>query len=293
MRTTKKILAAILAGCLATPALATEVQDTLVIEDANKVKIETRDTVQRIVINGMKSDPEFHYVQRISIPDSSAVRRTMKSVRDFNKITIKKKDGTQSKWDNSYHVNIGLNAMLDTPDGYGVKVWPSFNIGVGCYWDWHPNGKQNEWSIGLGLDWRHYRMSEDKLYWGKDAANMSLLNRAYYPQAKDATTSMQVASLQVPLVYTHYFDKQQEWSLSVGALVNWNFAAHGEGDFELGEEDHHIELNKFGQRPFTVEGFVKVDAPHIPALYCRYCPMKFFRDNRGPKMHQLTFGIFL
>ena len=102
---------AVLSAC-AWQAKAAEANDTLVIENVDKVKIETRDTVQRIVINGMKNDPEFHYVQRISIPDSSAVRRTMKSVRDFNKITIKKKDGTQSKWDNSYHVNIGLNTML-------------------------------------------------------------------------------------------------------------------------------------------------------------------------------------
>lgn len=99
MNRTKKTVAAILFGCLATSASAVEAQDTLVIEEANKVKIETRDTVQRIVISGMKNDPEFHYVQRISIPDSSAVRRSIVSVRDFNKTNILKKKNENSKWE--------------------------------------------------------------------------------------------------------------------------------------------------------------------------------------------------
>lgn len=57
-----KMMAIVLMGSLAKPVLAVEGQDTLVIENANKVKIETRDTVQRIVISGYKDDPEFHYV---------------------------------------------------------------------------------------------------------------------------------------------------------------------------------------------------------------------------------------
>ena len=84
----KNIVTAILFGCIATPALAIEANDTLVIEDAKKVKIETRDTVQRIVISGTKEDPDFHYMQRISIPDTNAVRRTLKNTRCTRRVRL-------------------------------------------------------------------------------------------------------------------------------------------------------------------------------------------------------------
>ena len=294
MKTNKKLFAALLFGCIAMPTMATEVSDTLVIDDANKVRIETRDTVQRIVISGMKNDPEFHYVQRISIPDTSAVRRTIKSVRDFNKITIKKKNGEESKWSHSFHLNIGLNTMLDAPTDpykYEFKLWPSFELGFGFHHDWHPFGKHNEWSIGWGLNWRNYQMSKDT-HWEKVNDRMMLTE---FAQGQTNTgTSLQTFSLQVPLLYTHYFDKEQEWGVSLGAIVNWNVYAVGQREYEYQNEDYQVTTKKIGQRPFTVEGIIQVHTSwFIPTFYCKYCPMTFFKDDRGPKMHQLTFGIAL
>lgn len=285
----KNIVTAILFGCIATPALAIEANDTLVIEDAKKVKIETRDTVQRIVISGTKEDPDFHYMQRISIPDTNAVRRTLKNVRDFNKIAIKK-NGKETKWSHSFHVNIGLNAALDAPEEYDFKVWPSFEIGIGSTWDWHPYGNQNEWSIGWGLNWRTYAMN-DETHWKKDNDVMHL--QPYAPDLKERSTSLNVFAIQLPLLYTHYFDKKQDWSITLGAIVNWNVVATGQRHYELDGEDYEVETKKIGQRPFTVDGYVRIEVPNLPAIYCKYCPMEFFKKDRGPKMHQLSFGICL
>lgn len=290
MRISKNTMAALLMGMLATPAMATEVSDTLVIEDVNKVKIETQDTVQRIVINGAKDDADFHYVQRISIPDSSAVRRTIRSVRDFNRITVKK-DGKPSKWTTTGHINIGLGTMLDAPDGYDFKVWPSFDLGIGLSWDYHPFGKQNEWSIGWGLGWRMYNMDNDT-YWTKGANNFMTLT-PYVAGEINRTTMLNVFSLQLPITYTHYFDKKQRWSLGVGAIVNWNVAGTASRSFELNDEDYDIHTNHIGQMPFTFDGILVVGTPWLPDLYVKYSPSKFFRDSRGPKMHQLSFGICL
>ena len=286
----KNIVAAILFGCIATPALAFEVSDTLVIEDAKKVKIETRDTVQRIVISGTKEDPEFHYMQRISISDTSAVRRTMKSVKDFNKFTLKNKEGKPSKWTHTWHVNIGLNTMLDADEG-DFKVWPSFEIGLGSAWDWHPYGKQNEWSIGWGINWRTYSTDND-YYWVKNA-DMIHPTAKYGDGLKNTSTNLNTFAIQLPLLYTHYFDKKQDWSITLGAIVNWNVYATTSQHYELGDDEFDVTTKKIGQRPFTVDGYVKIDAPYIPAIYCKYCPMEFFKKDRGPKMHQLSFGICL
>ena len=283
----KSFLAAVIISCIATAAFAETIGDTIVIEKADKVKIETRDTVQRIVITGSKDDPQFHYTQRISIPDTSAVRRSIKNIKDFNKIAIKK-NGKETKWSHSFHVNIGLDAVLDAPDGYDFKVWPSFEIGIGSTWDWHPYGNQNEWSIGWGLNWRSYAMDKDT-HWEKTNDFMHMV--PYGPDMKDRSTSLHTFAIQLPLLYTHYFDKKHDWSITLGAIVNWNVHAYGERTYELNGEDYEVETKKIGQRPFTVDGYARIEVPNLPAIYCKYCPMEFFKKGRGPKMHQLSFGI--
>ncbi|MCR4603560.1 MAG: hypothetical protein K5683_08535 [Prevotella sp.] len=285
----KKLWAAILLGCLSAPVSAGEVSDTLVIEDVNKVKIETRDTVQRIVMNGRKGEPDFQYVQRISIPDSSAVRRTMMNVRDFNKIVFRKKNGSDSEWEGRGHFNLGLNTMVGTPDGYDFKLWPSFALGLGWTAYWHPYGKHNEWGIGWALEWRSFA-SDKKSYWTKTGDMMALT--PYPAGQKSSSTKLKVFALQLPLTFTHYFDQDCDWGLTVGAIVNWNFHTYASYGYETGNEDHSISLKKIGTRPFTVDAIVKVKTPWLPSLYCKYSPMKFFKDNRGPEMNQLSFGVF-
>jgi hypothetical protein len=283
-----KMMAIVLMGSLAKPVLAVEGQDTLVIENANKVKIETRDTVQRIVISGYKDDPEFHYVQRISIPDTNAVRRSITNIHNFN-ITVNRSKRT-SKMGSSLHMNVGLNTMVGADKGYDFSLWPSFEYGVSITRDWRPHGPKNEFSFGLGVDWRYYRVSDKSLHWTKDANNFMTL-APYAAGQTDTRSSLFVFSVQVPLLYTHYFDKKRDWALTVGAVVNWNAMGEALYSYEEDGEEHDVTISKSGMKPFTVDGVVMVDTPWLPMLYCKYSPMTLFKNDRGPKMHQLSFGI--
>ncbi len=275
---------------MASAAKAGQVGDTIVIEKADKVKIETRDTVQRIVISGAKDDPQFHYVQRIAIPDTSAVRRSMKSVKDFNKIALGKKDGKASKWEGSVHLHVGMGALLNVPDGYDFRLWPSFEIGFSFLSDFRPYGKQNVWSTGLGFNWHNYGI-KDKRYLTKNAADM-LVQYESEAMQDNSSSSLSVFSLQLPVLYTHYFDSKQKWGLTLGALLNWNISAYANRDYDIGDEHFDVSMGKIGQQPFTVEGLAMVRMPSFPDIYCRYSPMKLFKDGRGPKAHQLTFGFY-
>lgn len=290
MNKKKIILALALIGGMATQSRAELVGDTLVIEDVKKVRIETRDTVQRLVINGSKDDEQFHYVQRISIPDTSAVRRTIKSVKDFNKITIKGKDGKPSKWESSLHINLGLNTLLSTPSDYDFKVWPSFDLGLTWLADFSPYGKQNVWSIGLGIDYRRYEYDKDK-YLVKD--HDVIFPADFSDEKKERSSDLTVSSLQLPIMYTHYFDRKQEWGITLGALVNWNFHATVNHEYEVGDNHYDISTKKIGQRPITVDGMAILYIPSFPDIYCKYTPMTLFKDGRGPKAHQLSFGLYL
>ena len=284
------ITAVVLVAGFCQQAAAESVKDTLVINDVDRVKIETSDTVQRIVISGARDDKDFHYVQRISIPDTSAVRRKLTSVKDFNKISISGKKGEKKSVEGSFHVLLGMGTMVSAPSDFKFKVWPSWEIGIMAMADWHPFGKRNIWSIGLGIDWRNFRMDTEK-YLVKNADGEMVLT----PFADDQTereVSIGVFSLQIPLMYTHRFDDKGKFFVSLGAIVNFNTSATANRSFEYKEEEYEVSRHGTGQRPVTIDGMVVIGIPDFLDVYCKYSPTTFYKSGRGPKMHQLTFGLY-
>lgn len=282
------LFSSIVALALATNANAEMVGDTIVIEHVEKIKIETRDTVQRIVISGTKEDPYFQYVQRISIPDTTAVRRNIKSVKEFNKITLDKIAKENSKTNLSFHMGAGLTTMTGAPKDYGFKVFPSFEYSFGLTLDYSPYGRHNEWSVGLGFGGRLYYMSKNN-YLVKNADKMVL--QPYDGSQSNRESKITVLSLQVPLLYTHYFDNDRKWGVTIGGIVNFNTSAKTTREFEYQEEDYSIDTKSIGQRPVTVDAIIIVKPHTLLSFYCKYCPMTFFKNNRGDKMHQLSFGV--
>ncbi len=279
-------MAVCLAGFAFMQAEAAEQGDTLVFEQVDKVRIETRDTIQRITITGMKDEPDMQYVQRISIPDTSAVRRQMRNIKDFNKIVIPRRDGKPSKWSSSLHANFGLGTLTGHGD-MDVMRGVAWEIGMAVTADWNPFGKQNTWSVGLGIDYRTFKAPKD-LYWTKNAGPMQFAPFTAAQENHDA--SLSITSLQLPFFYTHKFDQRGRWSVALGALLNLNFGRIHR-NYEVDCEDYDVDAAARGVRLFTVEGMAIVDTPILPSLYVRYAPMTVFKENKGPKMHMLTFGI--
>lgn len=275
-------------------AHAETVGDTLVIKNAEKVTIETLDTVQHISIRGARDNAGFRYDQRIAYKDTTAVRRSYSKLKDFNKIRLSKK-GKKNYWESSLHLCLGLNAMTSVNDevysdaNWSFKVWPSIEIGVAVTADWCPFGFKNKWSLGLGVDWRNYRMSKDT-YIDKDN-NARLYLEPYVDEQTERRTSLNVFSVQVPLLYTHTFDADERWSVTLGAIVNFNTTAYAFRKYTAFGEDFEVERHDIGVRPVTLDFMVAVDAPYLPMLYFKYSPTTLFKSGRGPKMHQLSFGI--
>lgn len=195
------------------------------------------------------------------------------------------------KWEVSPYLNIGFNTMLGAPSGYDFNLWPSFDVGFGVKGEWMPYGKKNVWSMGFGVNWRYYRM-DNATRWQKDATTAEMTLVPYLATESDRRTSLTAFSLQVPITYTHYFDKEQDWGVTLGGIVNFNTGAHVTREYTFQDEDYEVETGSIHQRPVTIDGLLMVHMPGDFALYCKYCPMKYFRDGYGPKMNQLSFGIY-
>jgi len=282
--------AAMLLGTLA--AQAQNTGDTLVIKQPKQVKIETQQNEQHIVISGMKDDDDFHYTQRIAINSPADVRRTFADKKDFNKVRLSKNKDKKGTVEGVAHLDVGLTAMTGAPNGYDSKVGfgeIAFNINA----EYYPFGAKNSWSIGFGIDWRRYCLGTKK-WLGKDAANNNYLTPQDFSSSQsDCATRLYTFSLQVPIMYTHYFDQKQEWSIGLGAIVNFNTGSHLTRTFTTAEEDFDIKTYKVGQRPVTIDLMMTVATPWFLDLYVKYSPTTYFKSDRGPKFHQLSFGVRL
>ena len=272
-------------------ATAEAVNDTLLIEEPRSVKIETNDTMQSIEVKGMKGNYDFIYTQKVAVENGNAIWKKIKNLDDAKKIKVIDGDTKHKKFDSDAYGFVGLGTMIGAPNGYNFKLWPSFELGLGICYEYRPFGKLNVWSLGFGVDLRYYRMSSDK-YWVKDSQGvMSLAD--YSSKQSDRKTSMEFFSLQFPFTYTHYFGKEKGWGLTLGALFNINTGAHTNKDYTEDELEYEVKTYKIGQRPITVDFMGAINIPGFTSIYCKYSPMKAFKDNRGPKMQQLSFGFWL
>ena len=208
----------------------------------------------------------------------------------------KQENSKKGEIDLQFRMNLGMNTMTGAPNDYSFKIWPSWDFGMAVTADWYPFGARNSWSLGLGVNWRKYRSGSDS-FWVKGGNGemallpyTSLINDINAPN--NCKTTLHVFSLQVPVLYTHYFDNEQDWYVTLGAIVNFNTGAHTAQYYEVGNQDYEINTNKIGQRPVTIDLMLQLGIPSFPDLYVKYSPTTFFKDGRGPKMHQMSFGFY-
>ena len=241
----------------------------------------------------------FTIIMLTSMTSHARVEGDSTETKRYDKIKICKSkydDSMKGEIDLSFRLNVGMNTMTGAPSDYSFKIRPSWDFGMAVTADWYPFGARNSWSIGLGVNWRKYRSDKDS-YWVKDVnGEMGLVPYSKIVNGLDFSnckTTLHVFSLQVPVLYTHYFDNDQDWYVTFGAIINFNTGAHTNRQYEVEDQDYDIDTNKIGQRPVTVDLMLQLGLPHFPDLYVKYSPTTFFKDGRGPKMHQLSFGIFL
>lgn len=286
----KLLLAALLLSSLTTKAET--VGDTLVIKNVDKVSIETTDNKQHITVKGASFSSHFKYDQTIALKDTNEVKREFANPSDFTKVKLNKKNkkGKRGCVEADADLYIGLGAMTGAPSDYSFRVWPSWEVALDITANWYPFGEKNCWKIGFGIDWRRYRMSSDKFLY-KDCDEMVKLQEFNHSTQHHLHSSIDVFSLQIPVLYTHTFDRDGKWDITLGGFVNFNTSAHANIDYTTGNYEVEENLYGIGQRPVTVDFMVAVKTPYFLKVYCKYSPTTFFKEGRGPKMHQLNFGV--
>ena len=272
--------------------------DTLVINDPHKVTIVSSDSLQRIIVNGRRGDSDFVYQNTIRLVDANYESNVSIS-RDHWELIPSLPVGRRSTADGASqcdhrnvitaHLGVGFTAPTNADsrlDFSTFKSWEFFaNI---IQWDHAMDRRwRNIFSLGLGIDWRNYRITDDMMF-TKDMAGNVTVDR--YPlEFEPKFSRIKVFSLTATLRYEHDFG--HGFAIGFGPVVNFNTYASIKTRYKLlGDKVKHIEKN-IRQRPITIDWMANMRIADFP-FYVKYSNDDVLKDG-GLKFRSLSFGLYL
>ena len=142
-------------------------------------------------------------------------------------------------------------------------------------------------SLGMGFDWRNYRMTNDVCFKINADGTVGLGN--YHEGASPKFSRVKVFSLNFPLLYEHKFNRQ--WGLGIGPVFNLNTYGSIKTRYKKDGSDHKLVEKQIGYRKFTIDAMFILENP-IVDLYLKYSPMSVLKDN-DQKFQSMSIGIYL
>ena len=166
------------------------------------------------------------------------------------------------------------------------KSWEIFATVM--QWDHFLDRKdRNMISLGLGIDWRNYRMTDDMHFTKGPDGNVTVEKMPLEFEPK--FSRIKVFSLTATLRYEHDFG--DGFAIGFGPIFNYNAYASIKTRYKLlGDKLQHNE-KKIRQRPFTIDWMLNMRIAGFP-FYVKYSNDDVLKDG-GVKFRSLSFGLYL
>lgn len=272
--------------------------DTLVINNPKKVTIVSSDSLQRIVVNGRQGDDNFTYQSTIRLVDSNYESNTRIS-RDHWELlpSVKVGKSRNSGSDGATpdynvitaHVGVGFTCPTNVDERIDFSTFRSWEIfATIAQWDHYlDKHERNYVSLGLGIDWRNYRMTDDLLFTKAPDGNVTV--EKFPLEFEPKFSRIKVFSLTATLRFTHDFG--DGFFIGFGPVVNFNTWANIKTRYKLlGDKVKHTEKN-IRQRPVTIDWMLNMSIADFP-FYLKYSNDDVLKDG-GVRFRSLSFGLYL
>ena len=278
-----------LALCMAAAAAPSD-NDTVVVERPRKVRIITGDSVQSVEVWGKEDNASYHYVSNIQLVDSNYVSTS--AINDdtwsFSIAGFSKPGRKKSQTECTTYFIMGFNNAVGMPTGADIQPFKSWELWwVIADFTFRPWRNNHAFSLGVGIDWRNFRMTDD-LRFVKD--NRAVALDAYPKGSNPEFSRIKVFSVNFPIRYKY----EGKWvGFSLGPVVNFN--TYGSLKTSYSMDGHKLKDVDKGVRvaPVTLDFMGTLSIRGIPDFYFKYSPCYLLRDGYGPKFRTLSFGIIL
>ncbi|MCR4851989.1 MAG: hypothetical protein K5893_00170 [Prevotella sp.] len=296
----KKLQTTILALAISVPAFssigedfANDDNDTLIVISPRKVTVITNDSLQTVRIEGRHDDYNFNYENTIQLVDSNYVSTlSLNSDRwDFS-LPIGKKD-EDNYYENVVTSNIGVGGCmaLNAPDNMDVSMNSSFEIfWTIAQWNFTPKGTHHTFSMGVGVDWRNYRMSGGSWRFSKPDDDHVDIVPYGVADIRKQFSRIKVFSVQVPLLYGYRF--ANNFGLKAGPVLNLNVHSSLKTSYKSNGEKFKESINNAHANLFTID-FMGIISNPIIDFYIKYSPCNVLKTSKAPKFQSLSVGIYI
>ncbi len=266
-------------------------QDVKVIERPQRVVINSKGDTLVVEVEGKEGNPDFRYTHQAIIASDEPVVMKEKE-RDWEFQIPFKKEAIKQKAHYNFNMRglgFGLVTALNAPEQMNVDMGASYEIMAPSVFEleYCMAGGKNTFSIGIGVDWKNYRMTGRNRFI-KEEENIVL---GTYPEGADVQFSrLKVFSWTLPLLYTHKFSRKL--SFKVGPMVNFNTHASMKTCYKLAGEKVKLTDNNIHQSRVTVD-LLAVFRVSAIGVYVKYSPFKVLNSDFGPDFSGLSTGLTL
>lgn len=270
-----------LAALCAVMQMSAQATDTVkVIEQPSQVIItETPSGVQMRVV-GSKDDKDNNYIYSIEHPTDDAIHTSQGNDWELNfpyNLSFTK--------DKSHHWAIIMSGFYM---GGGIShswnmINNSFEIGLLniAAINYSSNHGQDI-SLGVGIHHRSYSLKRPNML--TIGENDNVLSTTFYPDnadIKDRTSNLNLWTWQFPLLFRQKIYKS--FAVRLGAIMNWNYKAHADNHYIIGNTKYNISQSGLKQDKITFDVMFGLSLGHT-GIYCRYSPNEVFKKGYGPEI---------
>ena len=203
-------------------------------------------------------------------------------------VKVKKtSSSTEVKFSLSSSLSFGFIGGVSQAGDVSIDMGQSYEIEWGDVLSGQTRiGKKDFLRIGMGFDWRNYRVTGFKMF-AKD--NRGVISMQDYPEGTEPKFSrIHTFSLSVPLKYYHYINK----NIFFAAGPELYFTPYGSLKtryYEDGEK-RKITAGNVHQNRFSVGIGAEIIIHHV-GIYYKYNPFKVLQSSYGPGFSSMTTGI--
>lgn len=262
------------------------VETVVITESANGVRLDAK---------GIDDDPQFQTTCDIPY-DKDAVIKTHQSFKMPICLSIDRMNNMISFISG---IHFGFTGATGAPAVMDTQMGKSFEIGIDkliFYGYRFPESHRNMIVVGMGINWRNYRMTGEHRFDMVDGQAVV----TDYPEGTDGKFSrIKEFSLCFPIEYWYRSPLKvigkSSLAFKVSAILNWNSHASMLTQYNLADGTKVKEnYDRIGQRKFTVDLQLGVMVAPSVSLYFKYTPFDFFKDGASTlKFQTISTGISL
>ena len=269
---------------------APSAKDTLVVNRPNRVVVVKTDSLQSIRIEGNEQNDGYLYFSEMRLAPNSSLTESEQTDRwDFS-LPFQRKTSHSRNSISTSGLGIGLNSAVGAPDAMNVTMGaPSYEIFLlsGAAWSYCPWSDSRAFSVGLGVNWKNYRMTGNtRFVKGDDGLTLE----PYPTGAKPKFSRLKIFSLTLPFMYSANLGSG--FNFQLGPVVNFNLHSSVKTRYTLDGKDEKETGNGIHPNRVTLD-LMGIFRLHSMGVYVKYSPSNVLDTNYGPKFRSFSVGLIL